>query len=379
MCKTSCSILQLTKKLIERHSLSPNDAGCQKIIIKRLQALGFIVELMPFEDTQNVWAWHGSGENTLVFAGHTDVVPTGDIRKWYSPPFEPIVRNGILYGRGAADMKGALAASVVAAERFVTQNPHHRGRLAFLITSDEESSARNGTVKVVDLLMDRQEKLDFCIIGEPTSNHQVGDTIKNGRRGSLTANVLIHGIQGHVAYPHLAHNPFHHAMDALYELIKMKWDQGDSLFPPTTLQITNIHAGTNKNNVIPGKLYVQFNLRFGPSLTDEMIRQKVESIMNHYNLCYHIDWELSAQPFFTHRGKLVEVVIQTVQHYQNIIPSLEATGGTSDGRFIALLGAQIVELGLINNSIHKINECVRITDLRILSYIYQRIMENLIL
>ncbi|CAJ0996076.1 Succinyl-diaminopimelate desuccinylase [Sodalis praecaptivus] len=374
----SCPVLELAQQLIKRPSLSPDDAGCQAIIAARLQALGFTIEPMPFGDTLNIWAWRGEGP-TLAFAGHTDVVPTGETQHWDNPPFEPTLRDGLLYGRGAADMKGSLAAMVVAAERFVAQHPHHQGRLAFLITSDEEADARNGTVKVVEALMARQERLDYCLVGEPSSSRQVGDIIKNGRRGSLTANMVVEGVQGHVAYPHLAENPVHRAMGALKELVATRWDEGNEFFPPTTMQIANIHAGTGSNNVIPGELQVQFNFRFSTELSDATLRQRVEALMQQHGLRYRIDWSLSGQPFLTARGELVDAAVRAVEHYQELTPRLETTGGTSDGRFIARMGAQVVELGPVNATIHKVNECVSAADLQLLSRMYQRIMEQLVL
>ncbi|MEA9389022.1 succinyl-diaminopimelate desuccinylase [Acerihabitans sp. TG2] len=374
----SCPVLELAHQLIKCPSLSPDDAGCQQIMIDRLRPLGFTIEPMPFGDTLNFWAWHGEGP-TLVFAGHTDVVPVGNLADWQHPPFEPTLSDGMLYGRGAADMKGSLAAMIVAAERFVTQYPHHHGRLAFLITSDEEAVAANGTVKVVDALMARRERLDYCLVGEPSSHLRLGDIVKNGRRGSLTATVTIQGIQGHVAYPHLADNPVHKAMPALNELVGIEWDQGNAFFPPTTMQIANIHAGTGSNNVIPGDLQVQFNFRFSTELTESQIRAQVEALLERHHLDYHIEWWLSGQPFLTPSGALVEAVINAVEHYQDITPRLETTGGTSDGRFIARTGAQVVELGPLNATIHKKNECVSAADLQLLSRIYQRIMERLVL
>lgn len=373
-----CPVLELARQLIKRPSLSPDDAGCQKIIIARLQALGFNIELMNFGETLNFWAWHGEG-HTLAFAGHTDVVPSGTIQHWYSPPFEPRVHNGMLYGRGAADMKGSLAAMVVAAERFITKYPHHQGRLAFLITSDEESYAKDGTVKVVENLIARQEQLDFCLVGEPSSNHQIGDVIKNGRRGSLTADLVIRGIQGHVAYPHLAENPVHRAMLALNELVATEWDQGNAFFSPTTMQITNIYAGTDSNNIIPGELKVQLNFRFSTELTDNIIHQKVHELMCRHGLLYNIEWRLSGQPFLTQKGELMDAVVSTVEYYQGITPHLETSGGTSDGRFIARMGAQVLDFGPVNSTIHKANECISITDLQLLSCMYQCIIERLIL
>lgn len=372
-----CPVIELAQQLIKRPSLSPNDAGCQEIMIKRLEAIGFTVEPMNFGDTLNFWAWRGEGE-TLAFAGHTDVVPTGDESHWSSPPFEPTIRDGMLYGRGAADMKGSLAAMVVAAERFVAAHPEHKGRLAFMITSDEEAKAINGTVKVVNALMARNERLDYCLVGEPSSTDKVGDVVKNGRRGSITANLRIHGIQGHVAYPHLADNPVHRAIPALNELVATQWDEGNEFFPATSMQIANLHAGTGSNNVIPGELYVQFNFRFSTELTDSMIRQRVEALLTRHQLKYTLEWVLSGQPFLTSRGALVDAVINAVEHYAEITPQLLTTGGTSDGRFIALMGAQVVELGPVNATIHKVNECVHAADLQLLSRMYQRIMEQLI-
>lgn len=373
----SCPVLDLAQQLIRRPSLSPDDAGCQEIMIARLKAIGFKIEPMNFGDTLNFWATRGEGK-TLAFAGHTDVVPTGDPSLWVTGPFEPALRDGMLYGRGAADMKGSLAAMVVAAERFVASNPHHQGRLAFLITSDEEASATNGTVKVVNALMERRERLDFCLVGEPSSTTRVGDIVKNGRRGSMTANLHVHGVQGHVAYPHLADNPVHRAMPALNELVATEWDHGNEFFPPTSMQIANINAGTGSNNVIPGELYVQFNFRFSTELTDAIIKQRVAELLDRHNLQYTLNWVVSGQPFLTSRGELVDAVINAVRHYSEITPELQTTGGTSDGRFIALMGAQVVELGPVNATIHKINECVHAADLQLLSRMYQRIMEQLV-
>ncbi|BEO81879.1 succinyl-diaminopimelate desuccinylase [uncultured Serratia sp.] len=373
----TCPVIELAQQLIKRPSLSPNDEGCQQLMIDRLQAIGFTVEAMDFEDTQNFWAWRGEGQ-TLAFAGHTDVVPTGDEKRWDNPPFEPAIRDGMLYGRGAADMKGSLAAMVVAAERFVAANPNHQGRLAFLITSDEEASATHGTVKVVETLMARNERLDYCLVGEPSSTERVGDVVKNGRRGSITANLHIHGVQGHVAYPHLADNPVHRAMPALNELVAIEWDRGNEFFPPTSMQIANVQAGTGSNNVIPGDFYVQFNFRFSTELTDTMIKQRVEELLERHQLNYSIEWRLSGQPFLTSRGALVDAVVNAVEHYSELTPQLLTTGGTSDGRFIAQMGAQVVELGPVNATIHKVNECVNAADLQLLSRMYQRIMEQLV-
>ncbi|AJC65590.1 MULTISPECIES: succinyl-diaminopimelate desuccinylase [Dickeya] len=373
----SCPVIELAQQLIKRPSLSPDDAGCQALMIERLKAIGFVIEAMDFGDTQNFWAWRGQGK-TLAFAGHTDVVPVGNQSQWQTPPFEPTIRDGMLFGRGAADMKGSLAAMVVAAERFVAAHPNHQGRLAFLITSDEEASAVNGTVKVVEALMARQERLDYCLVGEPSSTERVGDVVKNGRRGSITANLRVHGVQGHVAYPHLADNPVHRAMSALNELVETVWDQGNEFFPPTSMQIANINAGTGSNNVIPGELFVQFNFRFSTELTDELIKERVKALLDSHQLNYTLEWQLSGHPFLTGRGELVDAVVNAVEHYSEITPQLLTTGGTSDGRFIARMGAQVVELGPVNATIHKVNECVSAADLQLLSRMYQRIMEQLI-
>lgn len=372
-----CPVIELAQQLIRRPSLSPDDAGCQALLIARLEGIGFQVEPMLIDDTLNFWATRGQGE-TLAFAGHTDVVPPGDASRWINPPFEPTIRDGMLFGRGAADMKGSLAAMVVAAERFVAAHPSHRGRLAFLITSDEEASAKNGTVKVVERLMARHERVDYCLVGEPSSTEVVGDVVKNGRRGSMTANLTIHGVQGHVAYPHLADNPVHRAMPALNALVATEWDSGNAFFPPTSMQIANVQAGTGSNNVIPGECFVQFNFRFSTELTDQMIKDRVAALLDSYQLRYTLEWNVSGQPFLTSRGKLVDAVIRAVSHYNEIKPQLLTTGGTSDGRFIARMGAQVVELGPVNATIHKINECVKAADLQTLSRMYQRIMEQLV-
>ncbi|AYA39997.1 succinyl-diaminopimelate desuccinylase [Xenorhabdus nematophila] len=372
-----CPVIDLAQQLIKRPSVSPDDQGCQELLIQRLQNIGFTIERMPFGDTLNFWAYRGTGV-TFALAGHTDVVPAGDISQWQTPPFEPSIRNGMLYGRGAADMKGALAAMVVAAERFVMENPEHNGRLAFLITSDEEAKAVNGTVKVVETLMSRQERLDYCLVGEPSSQQRLGDIIKNGRRGSLTASLSIFGTQGHVAYPHLADNPIHHSLPFLQELVNTNWDNGNEFFPATSMQIANIQAGTGSNNVIPGKLSVQFNFRFSTELTDTEIRQQVEGMLKKHNLKYKLDWWLSGQPFLTCEGELVDATVESIEHFCGYKPELSTSGGTSDGRFIAGMGAQIVELGPINATIHKTDECVKTTDLQELSLIYQRITEQLI-
>ncbi|MFW0054093.1 MAG: succinyl-diaminopimelate desuccinylase [Arsenophonus endosymbiont of Dermacentor nuttalli] len=374
-----CPVLKLAQQLIQQPSISPDDNGCQTILIDRLRKLGFSIEIMSFDDTTNLWAYHGNQGETLAFAGHTDVVPAGATQDWSYPPFTPKLKNGLLYGRGAADMKGSLAAMIVAAERFIDHYPNHTGRLAFLITSDEEAKATNGTVKVVDKLMKSNEKIDYCIVGEPSSQARLADTIKNGRRGSLTAKLTIHGTQGHIAYPHLANNPIHSSLPFLNELINKKWDTGNAFFPPTGLQISNFHSGTGSNNIIPGESVIKFNFRFSNELTEQQIRQQVETILRKYQLNYKIEWSFSGHSFLTKKGKLIDIVSQVIEEYCGYKPQLSTDGGTSDGRFIAKMGAQIVELGPLNETIHKVDECVSAADLQQLSLIYQKIMQDILL
>ncbi|WWP00474.1 MAG: succinyl-diaminopimelate desuccinylase [Candidatus Dasytiphilus stammeri] len=374
-----CPVIELTKKLINCPSISPDDAGCMVILMSRLSNMGFKIERMNFHSTSNFWAWHGKREgDTFVFAGHTDVVPSGKLEDWITPPFVATIRDGMLFGRGAADMKGALAAMIVATERFITSYPNHKGRLAYLITSDEESNATDGTIKVVDTLICRKEHLNYCLIGEPSSNYILGDTIKYGRRGSITANLTIHGIQGHVAYPHLADNPIHRIIPMLLDILNIEWDHGNQFFSPTNLQITNLQTDNPVNNIIPAKLGVQFNWRFGNEINDELIRQHTEMLLKHYNLNYTIKWQLSGRPFLTKSGKLIDIVVNVVKKITGIQPNLSTTGGTSDGRFIKRICSQLVELGLVNLSIHKINEHVKIEDLQRLSIIYQNIITQLL-
>lgn len=363
-------IIALAQDLIRRPSISPQDLGCQEVIAQRLEKLGFSIEWMQFNDTLNLWATHGSGSPCIAFAGHTDVVPVGDEQAWDYSPFSATVVDDRLYGRGAADMKGSLASMVVAVEHFVKANPNHVGKIAFLITSDEEAAAKDGTVKVVEALMARGETIDYCLVGEPSSTQIVGDVIKNGRRGSITANLYIEGVQGHVAYPHLADNPVHKSLKMLDELVAVEWDQGNEFFPPTSLQIANIQAGTGSNNVIPGELFVQFNLRFSPEVSDLKIKEKVKQLLEKYQLKYRIDWNLSGHPFMTSVGKFINAVQSAVSHMTGHQAKLDTGGGTSDGRFIALMGAQVVELGPLNATIHKVNECVSCEDLYILSKIH---------
>lgn len=372
-------ILSLAQHLIQHPSISPNDEGCQQLIAERLQAVGFQIEWLPFGDTLNLWATHGEGEPCLVFAGHTDVVPVGDENAWTYPPFKAHIMDNILYGRGAADMKGSLAALVVAAENFVKNNPNHAGKIALLITSDEEASAKDGTVKVVETLMARNEPIHYAVVGEPSSSKVLGDIIKNGRRGSITAELYIEGVQGHVAYPHLAENPVHTSLGFLTELTTYQWDNGNEFFPPTSLQIANIKAGTGSNNVIPGELYVQFNLRYCTEVTDKVIKSKVSEMLQKHSLKHRISWNLSGKPFLAGNGKLVQAAQQAVKNVTKITPRLDTSGGTSDGRFIALMGAEVVEFGPLNATIHKVNECVNVDDLGKCGEVYYQIAEKLLI
>ncbi|MDA9557561.1 succinyl-diaminopimelate desuccinylase [Vibrio sp.] len=363
--------LALAKDLISRRSVTPEDAGCQDVMINRLKALGFEIEIMVFEDTTNFWARRGSEAPLFAFAGHTDVVPSGPEEQWHTPPFEPTIIDGYLHGRGAADMKGSLASMLVAVERFVTEHPDHKGSLAFLITSDEEGPFINGTTRVIDTLMDRNEIIDMCIVGEPSSTHYVGDVVKNGRRGSITGDLIVKGTQGHVAYPHLANNPIHQSFRALAELAETKWDNGNAYFPPTSFQIPNVAAGTGASNVIPGEFHVQFNFRFSTELTDDDIKRRVHSLLDAHGLDYELNWTLSGHPFLTDAGTLLDSVVKGVESVNHKAPELLTTGGTSDGRFIAKMGAQVVELGPVNATIHKVNECVNIADLEKLTDMYE--------
>lgn len=370
--------LELAIDLISRPSVTPEDAGCQETMIARLAAIGFHIEQLPFGEVHNFWARRGTSGPLFAFAGHSDVVPTGPLEQWHSPPFAPEIRDGYLYGRGAADMKGSLAAMVTACERFVAEHPDHQGSIAFLITSDEEGPSINGTVKVVEHLTGRGEKIDWCLVGEPTSTTRVGDVIKNGRRGSLSGTLIVHGVQGHVAYPHLADNPVHRFAPALAKLCAIELDKGDAYFPPTTFQISNIHAGTGANNVIPGDLEVLFNFRYSTAVTHLQLRERVEAILNSHKLKYDLEWNLSGEPFLTREGELIDAAHDAIRDISGITTELSTTGGTSDGRFIAPTGAQVLELGPVNATIHKLNECVSISDLDALSSIYQRILEKLL-
>ncbi|GAL06819.1 succinyl-diaminopimelate desuccinylase [Photobacterium aphoticum] len=369
-------VIALAKDFISRPSVTPEDAGCQDVMIARLEQLGFTIETMVFEDTTNLWARRGTEAPLFVFAGHTDVVPAGNLNHWHTAPFEPTIIDGYLHGRGAADMKGSLACMIVAIERFLAEHPDHNGSIALLITSDEEGPFINGTTRVIDTLEARNEKIDMCIVGEPSSTHHVGDVVKNGRRGSITGDVIVKGVQGHVAYPHLADNPVHRAMPALAELAATTWDNGNDYFPPTSFQIANVAAGTGASNVIPGEFHVQFNFRFSTELTVEDIKRKVHSVLDAHGLDYDLQWTFSGHPFLTDKGTLLEAVVSAIEEVNHQAPELLTTGGTSDGRFIARTGAQVVELGPVNATIHKVNECVKVADLEKLTDMYQKVLEK---
>jgi len=370
--------LALSQQLISCRSLTPDDSGCQEILIERLKEIGFNIEKIQCNEVENIWARRGTTAPVLCFAGHTDVVPTGPLDQWESDPFTPTIRDGKLYGRGAADMKSSLAAFITAIESFVHLHPDHTGSIALLITSDEEGPAVDGTVRVVELLKEREEKIDYCIVGEPTCLNQLGDTIKNGRRGSLSGTLTIKGIQGHIAYPHLAKNPIHLAAPCIAELAKTEWDCGNEYFPPTTWQISNISGGTGVTNVIPGEVEVIFNFRFSTASTVKSLQNKVHQILDKHGLKYNLDWSLSGKPFLTPKGDLVDAVNDSINRVMNIRPELSTSGGTSDGRFIAEICPQVVEFGPINATIHKINECVEVADIEKLSEIYQGTIENLL-
>ncbi len=369
--------LELTKQLISRQSVTPEDEGCQQLMTDRLSKAGFKIQPLPFDDVDNFWAIRGESGPILCFAGHTDVVPSGPESSWQSPPFEPTVKDGVLTGRGAADMKGSLAAMVVAVENFVANNPNHLGRIAFLITSDEEGIAANGTVKVVEWLKQQNTIPEYCLVGEPSSSEKCGDTIKNGRRGSLGCKLRVLGKQGHVAYPHLADNPIHNVAPALAELATYEWDRGNDFFPATSFQVSNINGGTGATNVIPGELDIVFNFRFSTEVTEQQLRETTEAILNKHQLDYKIDWHLSGQPFLTAEGELVDAAVSAVKQVTGLDTELSTAGGTSDGRFIAPMGTQVVELGPINATIHQINECVAVEDLERLTAIYEALLENL--
>lgn len=371
--------LALAQTLIAKQSITPSDNGCQEILAERLEILGFHIEKMRFGDVDNLWARRGTSSPVLCFAGHTDVVPTGPIEHWDSDPFTPTIRDNRLFGRGAADMKSSLAAFITAIETFIAHHSNHLGSIAVLITSDEEGVAVNGTAKVVEALKERGELLDYCIVGEPTCSDKLGDTIKNGRRGSLSGNLTVKGIQGHIAYPHLAKNPIHLAAPAIAELAQTEWDQGNEYFPPTTWHISNIKAGTGATNVIPGSLELMFNFRFSTASTIESLKARVHQILDNHGLTYELQWELSGKPFLTEKAELADAMHAAIIAVSTIEPQLSTTGGTSDGRFIADICKQVIEFGPCNATIHKLNENVEIDDLEKLSRIYHLTMENLLI
>jgi len=370
--------LELAKELIRRPSVTPDDAGCQTLMAARLKAAGFRCEHLRYGDVDNLWAERGDGSPLVVFAGHTDVVPPGPRESWASDPFDPTVRDGLLYGRGAADMKGAIAAFVTAAETFVAAHPKHPGTIGLLITSDEEGPAVNGTVKVMDWLAARGRKIDYCLVGEPSSVTTLGDAIKNGRRGSLSGKLTVRGIQGHVAYPHLAKNPIHALAPALTELAAIEWDRGNADFPPTSFQVSNIKAGTGAENVIPGSLELWFNFRFSTAVTDAQLKERTEAVLKKHGLDYQMAWTLSGRPFLTRGTRLLEAVRAAVKAELGAEAAPNTGGGTSDGRFIAPTGAEVVELGLLNSTIHKANESVAVADLERLARTYRRVLDTLV-
>jgi succinyl-diaminopimelate desuccinylase len=360
-------------------SITPNDAGCQNIIGKRLEKLGFKCEFMRFGEVDNLWARYGSASPLLVFAGHTDVVPTGPESEWISPPFQPTIRDGYLYGRGACDMKCAIAAMIIAVEKFLQTHPDFPGSIGFLLTSDEEGPAINGTAKVIETLQKRGEKIDYCIVGEPSSDAQVGDQIRVGRRGSLHAAITIHGKQGHVAHPHLALNPIHLAAPALHDLASTQWDKGNEFYLPTSFQISNIHSGTGAANVIPGQVELLCNFRFSTALTPLQLQERTEAILQKHGFKYDAEWKLGAQPFLSKKGILIKAVQQAIQEISQLTVKLSTGGGTSDGRFIAPTGAEVVELGLSNATAHHINECIKLEDYARIVKIYSKIIKNIYL
>jgi len=370
--------LDLAKDLISRQSNTPLDAGCQALMISRLEPLGFKIERMRFGDVDNFYARRGNAGPLLVFAGHTDVVPTGPVDKWHTPPFEPTIKDGMLYGRGAADMKTSCAAFITAIEDFVAAHPDHHGSIGLLITSDEEGVAVDGTVKVVGALKARGEHFDYCIIGEPTSNKVVGDMIKNGRRGSLSGKLVVKGVQGHIAYPHLVKNPIHMVAPAIKDMVDTVWDNGNEYFPPTSWQISNMNGGTGATNVVPGEVEILFNFRFSTASTEQNLKERVYAILDKHELHYDLDWEYSP-PYITPRGNLVEAISQAIQECYGVRPELSTTGGTSDGRFIADICKQVIEFGPLNATIHKLNECVAVADIEPLKDTYRITLEKLLL
>jgi succinyl-diaminopimelate desuccinylase len=370
--------LELTRQLVARNSTTPADAGCQELIGARLQALGFRLEHMRFAEVDNLWAVHGTAAPLLCFAGHTDVVPAGPLEQWHSDPFTPAIRDGVLYGRGAADMKSGLAAMVTAIEAYLAGRTQQRGSIALLITSDEEGPSVDGTKRVVETLMARGERIDWCVVGEPSGEQRTGDTIKIGRRGSLSGRLTVHGVQGHVAYPQRAENPVHALAPALAELVARRWDEGSEHFPPTSFQVSNLNAGTGAPNVIPGELQARFNLRYAPVQTVAALRSAVEEILRRHKVRYTLEWYGAGEPFYTPPGRLVSELAAAVKQIAGAAPALSTSGGTSDGRFIARLGAEVVELGVPNASIHKVNEGVRVADIDTLHAMYLQLLRQLL-
>ncbi|MBK7135087.1 MAG: succinyl-diaminopimelate desuccinylase [Rhodocyclales bacterium] len=370
--------LTLASELIACRSVTPDDGGCLEILARRLAPLGFKLERMDRQGVSNLWARRGSAAPTLCFAGHTDVVPTGPLDQWSSGPFQPEVRDGCLYGRGAADMKTSIAAFVTAVERFIAARPGHAGSIALLLTSDEEGRAVDGSVRVVEALMARGETLDYCIVGEPTSAERLADTIKNGRRGSLSGRLVVKGVQGHIAYPHLVKNPVHSIAPALAELAASVWDKGNEYFPPTSWQVSNFHAGTGADNVVPGSAEILFNFRFSTASTPEALQARVHAILDRHGVDYTLDWTLSGKPYLTPRGRLVEAVSQAIRETAGIETQLSTSGGTSDGRFIADICPEVIELGPLNATIHKIDECIAVADIEPLSRTYERTLQLLL-
>lgn len=370
--------LELAKELISRRSVTPDDQGCQELLISRLKPLGFRIERMRFGDVDNFYARRGTSGPLLVFAGHTDVVPTGPLEQWHTPPFEPTIKDGMLYGRGAADMKTSLAAFITAIEAFITEHPNHPGSIGLIITSDEEGIAINGTVKVVETLKARNELIDYCIVGEPTSSQVVGDMIKNGRRGSLSGRLTVKGIQGHIAYPDLVKNPIHLVAPAIKDMVETVWDEGNEYFPPTSWQISNMHGGTGATNVVPGEVEILFNFRFSTASTADSLKQRVHAILDKHALDYTLLWELSGKPFLTPKGSLVSAISSAIKQAFGVTPELSTSGGTSDGRFIADIAAQVVEFGPLNATIHKLNECVAVKDIEPLQHAYKLTLESLL-
>ena len=371
--------IELLAQLVALPSVTPDDAGCQSLMAERLAALGFEIEAMPFGDVANMWARRGNSDPILCFAGHTDVVPPGDLDSWNTPPFEPVVRDGILYGRGAADMKASLASMIVAIERFVARHPDHPGSIAMLITSDEEGPARDGTLKVMKTLVDRGEHIHWCVIGEPSSFERLGDTIRIGRRGSLSGILTVRGIQGHVAYPQLADNPIRRFAPVLQALHDEEWDDGNDHFPPTSFQVVHVEAGIGAPNVTPAELRARFNFRYSTEWTYQQLQDRVQAIFDAFDINYHLDWHLSGEPFLTSPGQLTEAVSQAVRETVSVAPELSTGGGTSDGRFISPCGVDVVELGPVNASIHKINEHVDLEAVTQLTLMYEKIIEKLLL